>query len=57
LRRELARRCEQHGFRLRLVEKKFSTDNAAMIGVLAEAKLLANSTTPLDADIQPNWRL
>ncbi len=57
LRRELARACEKRGIRLRLVEKKFSTDNAAMIGILAERKLLANHTSELDADIQPNWPL
>jgi N6-L-threonylcarbamoyladenine synthase len=57
LRRDLARVCEKRGFTLRLVEKKFSTDNAAMIGILAERKLRANCVTPLDADIQPGWRL
>jgi N6-L-threonylcarbamoyladenine synthase len=57
LRTELVRACEKRGFVLRLVEKKYSTDNAAMIGVLAERKLLANCTTSLDADIQPSWPL
>lgn len=57
LRNELARVCEKRGLRLRLVEKKFSTDNAAMIGILAERKLLADETSPLDADIQPSWSL
>ncbi|MDB6058437.1 MAG: tRNA N6-adenosine threonylcarbamoyltransferase [Verrucomicrobiales bacterium] len=57
LRKELARACEKRGMRLRLVERKFSTDNAAMIGILAERKLLANQVSELDADIQPNWAL
>lgn len=57
LRHELTRACEKRGFSLRLVEKKFSTDNAAMIGILAERKLMSNITTALDADIQPSWRL
>jgi len=57
LRRELARACEKRGARLRLVEKKYSTDNAAMIGILAERKLLAKHASDLDADIQPNWPL
>lgn len=57
LRRELARACEKRGLRLRLVEKRFSTDNAAMIGILAERKLLAHQTSVLDADIQPSWNL
>jgi N6-L-threonylcarbamoyladenine synthase len=57
LRRELARACEPRGLGVRLVEKKFSTDNAAMIGILAERKLLARQTSALDADIQPSWSL
>jgi N6-L-threonylcarbamoyladenine synthase len=57
LRRELTGACEKRGIALRLVDKKFSTDNAAMIGILAERKLIANVTTALDADIQPSWRL
>ena len=36
LRRELARACEREGFDLRLAEKSLCTDNAAMIGILAE---------------------
>ncbi len=41
LRHELARACEREGFALRLAEKSLCTDNAAMIGILAERKLLA----------------
>src|SRR5437763_957907 len=40
LRRELAAACEAHGLALRLADKRLSTDNAAMIGVLAERKIL-----------------
>lgn len=57
LRQHLAKACEKRGLELRLVDKKFSTDNAAMIGILAERKLLANCVSDLDADIQPSWRL
>jgi N6-L-threonylcarbamoyladenine synthase len=57
LRHQLAKACEKRGFELRLVDKRFSTDNAAMIGILAECKLMANCITELDADIQPSWRL
>ena len=58
LRRELARACEREGFELRLAEKSLCTDNAAMIGVLAERKLLANiAPTSLDEEINPGWVL
>lgn len=57
LRQQLATACKKRGLELRLVDKKFSTDNAAMIGILAERKLMANCVTELDADIQPSWKL
>jgi N6-L-threonylcarbamoyladenine synthase len=58
LRRELACACEREGFELRLAEKTLCTDNAAMIGILAERKLLANiAPTSLDEEINPGWVL
>jgi N6-L-threonylcarbamoyladenine synthase len=58
LRRELARACSQEGFALRLAEKSLCTDNAAMIGILAERKLAVRTHATLsDADILPNWAL
>ena len=58
LRRELVRACEREGFELRLAEKSLCTDNAAMIGILAERKLLANvAPTSLDEEIKPAWVL
>jgi N6-L-threonylcarbamoyladenine synthase len=58
LRRELVRACEREGFDLRLAEKSLCTDNAAMIGILAERKLLANvAPTSLDEEINPGWVL
>jgi N6-L-threonylcarbamoyladenine synthase len=58
LRRELARACAQNGFTLHLAEKSLCTDNAAMIGILAERKLRVNVPLPsLDAEIQPGWAL
>jgi N6-L-threonylcarbamoyladenine synthase len=58
LRRELDVACSQRGLRLRLSDPAFSTDNAAMIGVLAERKLLAGApATDLDAEIKANWAL
>ena len=58
LRRELERACKKNGFILRLAEKSLCTDNAAMIGILAERKLRANGAlTPLDDEIKPGWEL
>jgi N6-L-threonylcarbamoyladenine synthase len=58
LRRELDRACKKEGFALRLAEKSLCTDNAAMIGILAERKLSAGlQPTPLDQEITPGWVL
>lgn len=58
LRKQLLDACRESGFQLRLAEKNLCTDNAAMIGILAERKLLKGieSTSP-DAEIQTNWSL
>jgi len=58
LRSELAGACQRKGLKLRLAETALCTDNAAMIGILAERKLRSNKPpTALDADIQPSWDL
>jgi tRNA N6-adenosine threonylcarbamoyltransferase len=58
LRSELSRACHREGFVLRLADKTFCTDNAAMVGVLAEHKLRHHVTdTSLDAEIQPGMVL
>jgi N6-L-threonylcarbamoyladenine synthase len=58
LRRDLETACHREGFTLRLAEKELCTDNAAMIGILAERKLLHKvPATDLDAEIQPGWVL
>ena len=59
LRRDLARACQKLGMRaLRLAEPRFCTDNAGMIGVLAEWKLSrGHPATTTDADISPSWDL
>jgi N6-L-threonylcarbamoyladenine synthase len=58
LRRDLAAACKKAGLKLLLAEKSLCTDNAAMIGILAERKLLHrkhdNSKTD---DVLPNWSL
>jgi len=58
LRNELSRMCEQNRFALHLAEKKFCTDNAAMIGILAERKLARQiSFSSFDQEIRPDWTL
>ena len=58
LRHELALACKKNGFALHLAEKSLCTDNAAMIGILAERKLaLKLPATDLDEDIKPGWEL
>ncbi len=58
LRNELTIACKREGFTLFLAEKTLCTDNAAMIGILAERKLLANVPLPsLDDEIKPGWVL
>ncbi len=58
LRQALAAACQQDGFTLRLAERHLCTDNAGMIGILAERKLVhGKPPTPLDAEILPNWPL
>ena len=58
LRAKLAAACEEQGISLHLASSQFCTDNAAMIGILAEQKLKAgNEPSSVEADIQPGWAL
>ena len=58
LREELAKACGRVGFSLRLAEKSLCTDNAAMIGILAERKLLKGIVeSDYDGEINPGWQL
>ena len=58
LRRDLAAACKKNHLTLRLAEKILCTDNAAMIGILAERKLLQHAPPSLETDdILPNWSL
>lgn len=58
LRAELARACDRHRFQLRLADPALCTDNAAMVGILAERKLRAGQPdTACDAEITPGLQL
>jgi N6-L-threonylcarbamoyladenine synthase len=58
LRTELARACERQRLQLRLADKSLCTDNAAMVGILAERKLRAGQTaTACDDEITPGLQL
>jgi N6-L-threonylcarbamoyladenine synthase len=58
LRKELQHACECENFKLLLADKSLCTDNAAMIGILAERKLLQKIPLPsLDEEIKSGWVL
>jgi N6-L-threonylcarbamoyladenine synthase len=58
LRRELVSACQKQNLTLRLATPGLCTDNAGMIGVLAELKLARGQpATDLEADVLPNWSL
>jgi len=58
LRRSMAEACQSKGFILRLAPNSLCTDNAGMIGILAERKLQRDvKSVSLDADILPGWQM
>lgn len=58
LRRDLASACAREQLRLRLAESSLCTDNAAMVALLAERKLLSGvPPTAFDSEIEPGWVL
>lgn len=58
LRRDLAAACQARGLSLRLAAPALCTDNAAMVGILAERQLASGAPpTDLDAEIRPGWSL
>jgi len=58
LRQRLADRCARDHLELLLAEPSLCTDNAGMIGVLAELKIQRDrSGTGLEEDILPGWKL
>jgi len=57
LRSVLGKGCQAKGIRLAIAERNLCTDNAAMIALLAERKLLYHYQPPAEWDIQPDWSL
>jgi N6-L-threonylcarbamoyladenine synthase len=58
LRARLKTECASRGLALRLAAPRYCTDNAAMIGVLAERQLAqGRAAEATDADVAPNWAL
>lgn len=58
LRQRLTDECDREGFSLRLAPPSLCTDNAAMIGILAEERLQQGAQpTSFDADVAPDWDL
>lgn len=58
LRKQLTEACASAGLTLRLAEKSLCTDNAAMVGILAERKLKHGvAPTSLDEEVKPSWPL
>jgi N6-L-threonylcarbamoyladenine synthase len=57
LRRELQSAAQRHRLDLRIAEPTFCTDNAAMIGLLAERRLVRGESTRLDTETGPGWEL
>jgi N6-L-threonylcarbamoyladenine synthase len=58
LRQRLTAACERERLALLLAGTSLCTDNAAMIGILAERKLMRRpEATSSSADILPNWAL
>lgn len=58
LRAKLSAACQSERLKLRLSSARFSTDNAGMIGILAERKFLRGEGDTLYAsDVHPSWAL
>ena len=58
LRRKLQSSCKENDFNLRLASPDLCTDNAAMVGLLAERQIAeGKELAPLEMDFKPGWVL
>lgn len=57
LRRVLAERAARHGIKARFVERRFCTDNGAMIALAAHHKITAPHCTDQSVRVNPNLRV
>jgi len=57
LRRVLAETAARRGLAFRLADPALCTDNAAMIGILGERRLLRDGPTAFDTEADPGWEL
>lgn len=58
LRTQLSAACQAAGVELRLASRALCTDNAAMVGLLAERKAKRGEwPDPIDAEVEPSWPL
>jgi tRNA A37 threonylcarbamoyltransferase TsaD len=58
LRRDLARECAAQGFELRLAEPRFCTDNAGMVGVVADYRWRQGQASDApELEVTPGWSL
>lgn len=56
-RTQLLARAGREGIQVRLSEPALCTDNAAMVGVLAERRFRRGETMDYDEDVRPGWKL
>ncbi len=57
LREKLAARCERTGLKLLLAPPHLCTDNAGMVAFAAALRFNSGATSPLEQEVDPNWRL
>jgi len=57
LRRSLSESATRRGLSFRLADPVLCTDNAAMIGILGERRLVRDGPTPFDTETDPGWEL
>ncbi len=57
LRAALAAACAREKIQLRLAQPSWCTDNAGMVGVIAERRLAAGERGSLDEEPKPGWEL